>query len=85
MHSVPQFLQLHQGTSLDALALWPGSYVPGSHRTVTIREMALGRLPSPGYCIDNRLKHLTSISVKETCLLILQLWLVRQASSLAYT
>ena len=39
--------------------------VPGSHRTVTIKETVLGRLPPSGHCTDSRLEHNLSLSVKE--------------------
>lgn len=41
---------------LDCLAL---VCIPGSHGTVAIEEIVLGRLPSPhpGYCADSRLRY----------------------------
>lgn len=43
---------------LDYLALVArGACVPGAHRTVAIGERVLGRLRSPGHCIDSRLRH----------------------------
>ena len=46
--------------------------IPGSHRTVTIRETGLGRLPAPEHCTDSRLKHTSNLSVKEAYLLVLE-------------
>ena len=43
--------------SLDHQALVAsGTCVPGSHRTLAIGEMVLGRLPCPGHCEDSRLR-----------------------------
>ena len=59
-----------QETSLDHLALVAtGAHISGFHRTVTIEERNLGRLPPTGHCTDRRLKHTLGLSVKEvfTC------------------
>lgn len=43
-------LWLPPGDAFAVLALVSrGACVPGSHRTVTIRETVFGRLPPPGY------------------------------------
>ena len=54
--------------------------IPGSYGTVTIWER-FGRLPPPGHCRESRLKHIPSLSVKETMLVLelqlevrLQVW-----------
>lgn len=50
----------------DCLALVArGACVPGSHRSVTTREMVLGMLPPPENQTDSRLKHLSrNVSLK---------------------
>ena len=65
------FVAAAQGISLDCLV---ARDVPGSPRTVTIRDTVLGRLPLPGHCTDSGLKHSPSLSVKESCLPVLELW-----------
>ena len=58
--------------------------IPGSHRTVAIREVVLGRLPPPGHRTDNGLKHTPRLSMKEVSLLVLELWHEGLASGLAH-
>lgn len=71
----PNFVAAAQGIPLDLLALVArGACVPGSHRTVTIGERVLGRVPSPGHRADLRLKHTPVLSLKEAYLLVLELW-----------
>lgn len=72
----PIFLWLEpMGYSLAAWLWGPGqACVPGSHRTVTIGDTVLGRLPPEGHCPYSRLKHMPSLSVKETSMLILEFW-----------
>lgn len=59
-------------------ASWsPGSvagraWIPGSHRSITIRETVLGRLPKQGHCTDSGGEHSPSESVKKACVLVLQ-------------
>ena len=56
-----------QGMPLKHLALvGKGARIAGSHRTVTIREIVLGRLPPPGHCTDSRRKHAPTLSIKKT-------------------
>lgn len=63
-----------QGILLHLLA-WVARVAcsPKSYETVTIREITLGRLPPSGHCIDNRLKLILSLLVKEAYLLVLEL------------
>lgn len=43
---------------LDQLALMvKAACIPGSHRTVAIGELVLGRLQSPQHYADGRLRH----------------------------
>ena len=77
------FAAVTQGMPLDHLAR--GACIPGSHRTVTIIEIVLRRLPSLGYCIDSTLKHTPILFVKVAYLLIQELQPWGQASGLAHT
>ena len=73
------------GMPLDCLALvarW--ACVPGSHKTVTIREIVVGRLTPPKHCTDRRLKRILSFFVKEGYLLVPELLPEWQASGLAH-
>ena len=56
---------------LPCLVLEAGAVgcVPGYHRTVTIGETVLGRLPPPGHCTEDW--HTPSLSVEEVYLLVL--------------
>ena len=47
--------------------------IPGSHGTVPITEMVLGRLPPPEHCPGSALKHTPSPS-EDVSLLVLELW-----------
>ena len=83
LHLVTWFLQLPPREHSLIPWLWRlWACVPGSHRTVTIRDSVLGRLPPPGCCTDSRQKHIYSLSEKEAYLLVQNLWPVEQASSL---
>lgn len=75
----------NQGMLLDCLALETrGACIPGPHGALTIREIVLGRIPPPGYCTFNRLKHITSLSMKEVYLFILEFQPEGQASGVAH-
>lgn len=52
-----------QGKTCDHLVR--GACIPGSHRTVTIIETVLGRLPFPRHCTNSRLKYTPTVFVKE--------------------
>lgn len=74
-----------QGTPLHHMALEAKvTFIPGSQRTVTIKEAVIGRLQPRGYCIDTRLKHTPSLFVKEAYLLVLELCPERQALGLTH-
>lgn len=57
-----------QGILLDPQALvgrGEGACVPGSHKTVTIRETIPRRLPPTGHYTDNRQKHIPRFSMRD--------------------
>lgn len=61
----PVFAATAHWVPLDHLALKAkGACVPGSHRTITIRDSVLGKLPSSESCTDGRLKHTPSLAKK---------------------
>ena len=65
------FVAAAQGISLDCLV---ARDIPGSPRTVTVRDTVLRRLPLPGHCTDSGLKLSLSLSAKESCFPILEIW-----------
>lgn len=72
-----------QGMTLDHLLLVAReANKPKSHRT--IGEIVLGWLPSSGHCTGQQTETHPSLFVKETYLLVLELYSERQASSLAH-
>lgn len=63
-----------QGMLLDHLALVASvDCIPGSHGTLAIRNMVLGRLLLPGRCTDNGLRH-TPKSFCNGVFFVLELW-----------
>lgn len=50
-----------------------GSCVSGSHGTLAIRGVVLGRLPLLGRYADSRLRHSPSFSVREASWIVLEL------------
>lgn len=51
------FVTSARGITVDHLALVAmGTWFPGSHRTVTMKETVIVRLPHPSNCTDSRLK-----------------------------
>ena len=61
------FAAATQEIPLDRLALvLRGTCIPGSYRTMAVREISFSRLRLPGYCTDSRLWH-TSQSFCERC------------------
>lgn len=70
MSSIPVFAAAAQGTLLDFLTLVTGeTCIPGSHRTLGIRETILVRLPPPRHHTEM----LLSLCGKEASLLVLEL------------
>ena len=68
------FVAASQETLLDHLALvTTGAGVSESHNTVTTGEIVLGQLPPPGHCTGSRLRHISSLSMKEAYLLVQEL------------
>lgn len=59
-----------------------GTCVGTFHGTVTVREIVLGWLPSPGHCAQQ--SETTCLSVKEARLLVLELWPEEQSSVLTH-
>lgn len=52
------FAAAAQRIPLDCLALVRRrAYLPGFQRTIEIREIILGRIPSPGHCTESRMRH----------------------------
>lgn len=49
-----------------------------------MRETVWDRILLRGYCTESRLKHTSSLSEKEVCLLIQELWLEGQLSGLVH-
>lgn len=79
------FAAANQKTPTDHLALKAcGACVPGSIRTITIKETVLDRLPPKGL-LDDWLKHTSSLSVKEDYLFVLELQPEGQDSGSAHT
>lgn len=63
-----------QGMPLNHPALEArGTFIPGAHGALTIRNSFPSRLPPSGHCTDGKLKHTSSLSEKETYLLSLAL------------
>lgn len=50
-----------------------GACIPGSHRTVAIRETVIDRIQPTGHCTETRLRHSYSPSVKKASMLVLEL------------
>lgn len=76
-----------QGVSPDLLTLVTrAACISGYqyHITVTMRDTVFGRLLPLGHCTDSRLRHNPRLSVRETSLLVLELWPKGQVSGLAH-
>ena len=76
MSSIPVlwviFVVITQEIFLDHLALEnKEAYVLRFHEILTIRQTVLGRVLPPGHC--SRLKYISSCSMKEAYLLVLEL------------
>lgn len=83
--SAKVFLTATQGTPLDRLTLEArGPCFLGFPGTVTIRETDFHRLSAPRHFIDIRMKHIPSLSEKESYLFVYELWPEGQASGLAH-
>ena len=78
------FAAAAQGIPLDHLALGAMRTCIAGCMELKQMETVICCLPTPRYCVDNRLKYTTSLNVKEAYLLILELWPEGQASGLAY-
>ena len=74
-----------RGIPLECLALGSrGDCVSGPCGSETIRETVLGRVSSPGHFIQSRLKHASSLTVKNAYLLVLVHQPEGQASDLPH-
>lgn len=68
------FMAATQGMPLDSLALViQGNCIPGSHRTLAMRQMVLGKLPSLRQLTDRILRHIPQSSCKGD-FFVLELW-----------
>lgn len=69
MSGAPAFMAVTQGSpSITEHSVTSRACVPGSHGTLTIQGMVLGRLSLPGHCTDSRLKDTPSLCDRPTCL-----------------
>lgn len=86
MSGAPVFAAAARGHPLITWLWWLGRvYISGSHETVAIGEMVLGRLPALGYCGVRRQAQPPSLSMKEASLLVLEPWPEGLVSGLAYS
>ena len=60
------------------------AHASGSCEIVMVGETVFGRLPPPGHCTESRLKHIPSLSVKESFFLVLDLQAKRQVEDLPH-
>lgn len=68
------FATATQGLLLDCLGLVARrACILGSHQSLTIGEVTLGRLPTLGHFTDSRQKYIFSVCVGEANLLVLEL------------